>query len=360
MLAQAATSDITGPTTGVVAPSETKPWAVSDLPVPSALPSDKQITIDVVYGIPAGFTVYSAHVIQAIGAKLGWKVNIIPATANTQQAALVAVQAAVLQKPTAIITSVVPGVWVGPALSSAKAAGIYTIDMHQDSSTGPGYDAWVPAGDNVQKTLLAAYAVSTSNGKAHTIVADAPGFSDAWVKSASSYLAGCSGCTTESVQWSPPDFTTPTLIQSDVTAELSAQQNVNYLLWPNGALPLQPVVSAIANSATNKKAKILANGAAPSSVSLVKSGQLPILAYSADALMPLLAIDDVSRLIQGKKASPEGSLSFPISYWTSANAPAADYSSITEAELKTADWVTPFANAWKVSDLKAVITAVKQ
>lgn len=360
LLKEAASTAITGPSTGVVSADQIKPWALSDVPAPSALPTSGNITVDVVYAIPAGFTPYSAHVIQAVGAKLGWKVNVIQATGNTPQESNAAIQAAVLQKPTAIISSVIPGTWASTALANAKAAGIYTIDMHQDSSTGSGYDAWVPASDNVAKTLLAAYAVANTNGTAHTVVADAPGFSDAWTKSASSYLAGCTGCTTETVQWSPTDFISPTGIQADVAAKLAASSKVDYIIWPNGALPLQSVVSAISSSAANSKTQILANAGAPSSVQLLAGGQLPILAYSAEALMPLIALDDVSRLVQSKQASPEAALSFPVSYWTKSNAPASNFSAITEAELTTADWVTPYAKAWNLSDLKSVITAVSQ
>ena len=117
---------------------------------------------------------YAAHLIKAIGTKLGWSVTIFPASSPTQPAELAAMQQALLGKPNAIISVVIPAVWVGPALASAKAAGIYTVDIHQDSTDGTGYSAVVPSAEGVQKALLAAWAVAKTNGKANTMLVEAP------------------------------------------------------------------------------------------------------------------------------------------------------------------------------------------
>ena len=137
LLDRAHAAAVTGPSFGTVPASSIVPWKASDMPAATAPPS-KPLKVDVVYGIPSGYVPYAAHLIKAIGTKLGWSVTIFPASSPTQPAELAAMQQALLGKPNAIISVVIPAVWVGPALASAKAAGIYTVDIHQDSTDGNG------------------------------------------------------------------------------------------------------------------------------------------------------------------------------------------------------------------------------
>jgi hypothetical protein len=357
LLKNAAASAVTGPSVGKVPASQIVPWTPSLMPAPVNLPTGKSIRIDVVYAIPVGFTPYSAHLIQVIAQKLGWQVKVIQATANTAQAALAAMQQAVLDKPTAIITSVIPGVWVGQALAKAKSEGIYTIDMHQDSTDGPGYDAWVPDGEGIQKALLAAYAVTQSKGSAKTLLVTAPGFSDSNIPATAAYLGKCSGCSTTTTQFNPADFTDPATVQSDVTAKLAAGTNPGYIVWPDGGLPIQPVINAISASSTDTTAKVLINDASPGSIQPLKAGQLPIVVYAPSALMPLIAVDDVNRMVQGQKPLAENALRFPVSYWTTQNSPAPSYPAITAAQLKNTDWLSPYEKAWHIK-LKSALLAV--
>ena len=88
---------------GIVPVSQLVPWQQSLMPAPSKLVTGKQIRVDVVYGVPTGTVPYAAHLIQAIGPKLGWQVKVIEAASQTPQATNTAVQQAVLDKPTAII-----------------------------------------------------------------------------------------------------------------------------------------------------------------------------------------------------------------------------------------------------------------
>jgi hypothetical protein len=357
LLKDAAASAVTGPSVGSVPASQIVPWAPSLMPAPINLPTGKSIRVDVVYNIPVGFTPYSAHLVQAIGQKLGWQVKVIIGTANTAQAALAAMQQAVLDKPTAIIASVVPGVWVGQALAQAKSEGIYTIDMHQDSTDGPGYDAWVPDGEGIQKALLGAYAVAQSKGAGKTLLVTAPGFSDANIPAAAAYLGKCSGCSTQTTQFNPADFTNPATIQGDVTAKLAAGTNPGYIVWPDGGLPIQPVINAVSASPTDTKAEVLVNDAAPGSIQPLKARQLPIVVYAPAALMPLIAVDDVNRMVQGQKPLAENVLRFPVSYWTPQNSPAPSYPAITAAQLQNTDWLSPYEKAWHIQ-LKSVLLAV--
>jgi ABC-type sugar transport system substrate-binding protein len=349
-------SVVTGPSFPSVSTDAIVPWKASLMPKPVALPS-KPVRVDVVFAIPVGYPPYVTHVIQTVGAKLGWSVKVFQAAAPTQPAALASMQAAVLDKPDAIIAAVVPGVWIGPALSAAKAAGIPTIDLHQDSTTGPGYTAWVPDAEGVQKDLLAAYAVSTSKGTAHVLLANSPGFSDANVPAATAYLKGCSGCSTSTVQFNPTDFLDPSTIQSDMTAKLASISKLDYVVWPNGSIPTTTVVGALSASHT-PKAKLLLNDASPESVGLVKKGSVPILVEMPAALTALIGIDDVSRLVQGKAALGQSALRIPVSYWTAKTAPAANFGAMTTKQLAAADWLTPFEKAWNKS-LKSTILGIK-
>ena len=164
LLDRAHAAAVTGPSFGTVPVSDVVPWQSSDMPAPTAPPS-KPLKVAVAYGIPSGYVPYAAHLIKAIGTKLGWTVTIFPASATTQAAELAAMQQALLGKPNVIISVVIPAVWVGPALTAAKAAGIYTVDIHQDSTDGTGYSAVVPSAEGVQKAMLAAWAVTHTNGK---------------------------------------------------------------------------------------------------------------------------------------------------------------------------------------------------
>jgi ABC-type sugar transport system substrate-binding protein len=357
LLSEAAATAVTGPSFGTVPKNQIVPWTAAMMPTPSKLATGKQISVDVVYSIPEGYTPYAAHVIQAVGAKIGWKVKVIEATAPTQPADLTAMQQAVLDKPTAIIALVIPASYVAPALAKAKSEGIYTVDVHQDTTDGGGYDAYVPDGEGVQKALLAAYAIAQSNGSAKTLIMSAPGFSDVNVPAAQSYLGACSGCNTQLVQFNPTDFTSPTAVQSDVTSKLAASSGVTYIIWPDGGLPIQTVITAISSSITNKSTKLLVNDAAPGSVQLLKTGQIPIVVYAPAAMTALVAMDDVNRMAQGQQPLAQTAQRYPVSYWTTQNSPAPTYPAITAAQLQQADWLSPFEQAWGVQ-LKSIVLGV--
>jgi hypothetical protein len=347
---------ITGPSYGPVTASQAVAWTATQMPTPAALPKTHP-KVDVLYGIPSGAVPYAAHVLKAIGDKLGWSMTIIPAAAQTQQAGLQAFQQALLTKPNAIIALVTPGVWVGPALAQAKKDGIVTVDVHQDQTDGPGYDAWVPDAEGIQKSLMAAFAVKLSNGKANSILFNAPGFSDANIPAAQSYLATCGGCSTQTKQLSSTDFVNPVAVQSDVTAELQAEPNANFLFWPNGSLPIEPIITAIAASA-NTDVKLLVDGPAPQGFQLVQSGAIPGAVETPDALLALIAIDDVSRLVQHEKPLAESALRIPIELVTKANLPdAKNYSTLTKSLLAKTNFLAPFDKAWGVS-LESTVLSV--
>jgi ABC-type sugar transport system substrate-binding protein len=347
---------LTGPSVGIVPVSQLVPWKQSMMPAPGKLVTGKQIRVDVVYGVPTGSAPYAAHLIQAIGPKLGWQVKVIEAAAQTPQATNAAVQQAVLDKPTAIIGAVIPATWDGSALAAAKAAGIYTVLLHQDTTTGKGYDAYVPDAEGIQKELLAAYAVAQSSGTAKTMVLNAPGFTDSNLPAAQNYLQQCSTCSTSPQQFNPNDFVDPVKLQSDVTSALSTASNLTYLMWPDGGLPLTPVTAAISGS-SDSSAKLLINDATNDSIQLLKAGTIPVVVEAPLALDALIAMDDVNRLVAGQQPLAENALRFPVSYWTTANGPAPNFPAITETELKQSDWLTPFEKAWNVQ-LKSAILSV--
>ena len=355
-LQTAAKQALTGPSVGIVPVSQLVPWQQSLMPAPSKLVAGKQIRVDVVYGVPTGSAPYAAHLIQAMGPKLGWEVKVIEAASQSAQATNAAMQQAVLDKPTAIIAAVIPATWDGSALAAAKAAGIYTVLLHQDTTTGKGYDAYVPDAEGIQKELLAAFAVAESNGTAKTMVLDAPGFSDANLPAAQNYLQQCPTCSTSPKQFNPADFTDPVKLQSDVSSVLATASNLTYLMWPDGGLPITPVTAAISGS-SDSSAKLLINDATNDSVQLLKAGTIPVVVEAPLALDALIAMDDVNRLVAGQQPLAENALRFPVSYWTTANSPAPTNTAITGAELKQSDWLTPFEKAWNVQ-LKSAILSV--
>ncbi len=356
LLDKAQPAAVTGPSFGTVPVSDVVPWQSSDIPAPTAPPS-KPLKVAVAYGIPSGYVPYAAHLIKAIGTKLGWTVSIFPASATTQAAELAAMQQALLSKPNVIISVVIPAVWVGPALTAAKAAGIYTVDIHQDSTDGTGYSAVVPSAEGVQKAMLAAWAVTHTNGKSVVMLVDAPGFSDVNISAAQSYLQACGGCTTMTQQFNPTSFTDPTQIQANARSALSAHTSVNYVIWPTGGLPLTPVLDGIAAS-PDSGAQLLVDDASPENVQLLSEGKLPVVVEGPGAILVLEAIDDVNRLEAGQPALAETALRIPISYWTKSEAPAPTFPAITKAQLQANDWVSPFATAWHVPALQSVILGV--
>ncbi len=356
LLDKAHAAAVTGPSFGTVPLSDVVPWKSSDIPTPAA-PPGKPLKVAVAYGIPSGYVPYAAHLIKAIGTKLGWTVSVFPASATSQAAELAAMQQALLSKPNVIIAVVIPAVWVGPALTAAKAAGIFTVDIHQDTTDGTGYSAVVPSAEGVQKAMLAAWAVAQTNGKSSTMLVDAPGFSDVNIGAARSYLQACGGCTTMTQQFNPTSFTDPTQIQSNARSALSAHASVNYVIWPTGGLPLTPALDGIAAS-PDSGAQLLVDDASPENVQLLREGKLPMVAEGPGALLVLEAIDDANRLEAGQPALAETSLRIPISYWTKSEAPAPNFPAITKAQLQTNDWVSPFATAWHVPALENVILGV--
>nr|WSY49400.1 sugar ABC transporter substrate-binding protein [Streptomyces sp. NBC_00886] len=356
LLDEAAKGAVTGPSFGTVAADKLVAWKAQDMPTPSALPTGKKIKVAVVYAFPVGSPVYQTHLIEKIGPKLGWDVKVFQAATPTQQGALAAMQQAILYKPTAIVAPVVPATWIAPALTKAHAQGIHTVGIHQDTSGGGGFDAYVPSAEGVQKALLAAWAVAQSNGKAKTLVVSAPGFSDANVPAAEKYLKGCSGCSTKSIQFNPDVFIDPTKTQSSVAAALAADPDVDYVLWPNGSAPLPGALNGISAS-RDRDAELIVNTAGPGSIQLLKDGKVPVVVHHPEALLALAAIDQVSRLAQGEKPLAQDALRLPITYWTKEDSSAPDYASITAAELKANDWLSPYEKAWNVS-LKDTVLGV--
>jgi ABC-type sugar transport system substrate-binding protein len=356
LLDKAHAAAVTGPSFGTVPVSDVVPWQSSDMPAPVALPG-KTLKVAVTYGIPSGYVPYAAHLIKAIGTKLGWTVSVFPASATTQAAELAAMQQALLVKPDVIISVVVPAVWVGPALAAAKAAGIFTVDIHQDSTDGTGYSALVPSAEGVQKAMLAAWAVTHTSGKSSTMLVDAPGFSDVNIGAAQTYLQACGDCTTIAQQFNPTSFTDPTQLQSNAKSALSAHSGVNYVIWPTGGLPLTPVLDGIAAS-PDTGAQLLVDDASPENVQLLSQGKLPVVVEGPGAILVLEAIDDVNRLEAGQPALAETALRIPISYWTKSEAPAPTFPAITKAQLQANDWLSPFATAWHVPQLESVLLGV--
>jgi ABC-type sugar transport system substrate-binding protein len=347
---------VTGNSAGIVAAEAIVPWKASDMPQPTA-PSGKSLKVNVVYGIPVGYAPYAGNMLKALGAKLGWEVKVFQAASPAQTANLAAMQQARLDKPDAIISIVVPGVWVAPALEQARKDGIHTVNVYQDSSTGKGYDAYVPAAQGVQKALLGAWAVAKSEGSAHTVAVEVPGFSDATTPSAVAFLKGCGGCRTEVQDFNPDVPVDPIKAQSGVSAALSSRTGVDYLIWPEGGLPLSPVLNGIKTS-RNPKTQLLVNSASPEDVQLLKDGKLPLVVQMPGALLVLEAVDNVIRLTAGQEALAEDALRLPVSYWTQGEAPAADFRSITAVQLEANDWLSPFEEAWDVQ-LKELILGVE-
>ncbi|MET7571972.1 sugar ABC transporter substrate-binding protein [Streptomyces sp. NPDC005492] len=357
LLAKATEGAVTGPSFGTVAADKLVAWRPQDMPTPSALPTGKKTKVDVVYAFPVGSPPYATHLIEKIAPKLGWDVKVFQAATPTQQGALAAMQQAILDKPAAIVVPVVPATWITPALEKARAQGIHTVGIHQDTTGGGGFDAYVPAAEGVQKALLAAWAVAQSNGKAKTLLVSAPGFSDANVPAAEKYLKDCSGCSTKSIQFNPDVFIDPTKTQSSLAATLAANPDVDYVMWPNGSAPLPGALNGISAS-RDRNAKLIVNTAGPGSVQMLKAGKLPVVVHHPEAMLALAAIDQVSRLVQGKAPLAQDALRLPVTYWTKQDASAPDYASITAAELKANDWLSPYEKAWDVS-LKDTVLGVR-
>jgi len=355
LLNTAAKAAVTGPSVGTAPLGEIVPWSASAMPAPSALATGKTIRVDVVYTYPVGSPPYLAHLIQAIGAKLNWKIKVFQAASPTQQGALTVMQQAILDKPNAIIAAVVPAPYVMQALQQAKAEGIYTVAIHADEPSDPGYDAYVPEGEGIQKEILGAWIVANSGGKGKTLLVSAPGFADADVPAAAQFLQGCSGCSSKTVQFNPNVFLDPTAEQSNIAATLTANPGTQYLLWAEGAVPLQGALNAIQQSA-DKTVQLVMNTAAPQSIQLLKAGQVPMVVHSPEAMLAVLALDQVNRLVQGQKALAGDAFRLPITYWTKDNAPDPTYSAITAAQLKENDWLAPYEKAWGVSLKDAILS----
>ena len=146
-------------------------------------------------------------------------------------------------------------------------------------------------------------------------------------------------------------------MQSDVTSKLASTSGSNYMIWPDGGLPIQTVVTAISNSITSKNTKLLVNDASPGAVQLLKAGQVPVVVYAPADMPPLVAMDDVNRMVQGQQPLAQTAERYPVSYWTTQNSPEPTFQAITAAQLQQADWLSPFEQAWGVQ-LKSVILGV--
>ena len=297
--------------------------------------------------------------ITAIGEKLGWTVNTIQAATPDPPGALAAVRQAVLGEPDAIITIVMPAPWVAQALTEATDQGIKTVEIYGNENFGPGYDGYVSPAAGVQMSLLGAWAVTDSDGKANSLTVGAPGFEDAEAAAAAEYLKGCSGCKTDNLDVAVADFFDQTKMQANVTAALATRPDLNYLIWPQGGAPMQGALSGIRSSRAPDTVAIT-DAAGPQTVQLLADGTMPVLAQVPDPMLVLVAIDQVSRLVQGQPALTPDEVVLPVSLWTKDN-PKVDptFPAIAAAQIEQNDFVTPFATAWGIDDLKDIILGVE-
>lgn len=356
LLDTAEQSAITGPAVGTIPAEDLVAWTSADIPAPAALPSDP-VDVAVITVYPVGFPIYGADLIKTIGGDLGWNVRAFQAATPDAQGAQAAINQAILTKPDAIVTLAVPAPYVAQGLATAKSKGISTVAIHGDAPNDPGFDAYVPASEGVQKALIGAYAVAQSEGAGEVMVVSSPPFGDANVKAAEEYVDACSGCTLDSVQFSPDVFNDQTKMPSQLSAAVKSP-SVDFVVFPNGSIPLDGALNGI-KASRSRDAQMLINNPGPPTMQYLADGRIPVAVNVPYPLLVLTALDQVNRLVAGQAPLAGEDLRMPVSYWTKADGIEPTWQAMTAAQIEANDYVTPFQEAWGVADLKTVILDVE-
>ena len=357
----ASTKLLYGPTTGPVTQSQLRAPTASDIKAFAYKPggSGKKIAVVSCAAISAQ-CVHTANLISAYLSKIKISSQIFNAD-YTPAGNQAAVDAALAQRPDAIILLAVAPSTIGPEIARAKTAGIPIIDGIGTAETdGGNLDAYVPQGSNLYQVATAAELAVAGNGKTHVHWLTAPAYPELEVSAGTSYLkAECPGCVLTQGTETAAQVTNPVQMGQLVTSIMRSHPETAYLTLASACADLQSGSAALRQL---QQGMLAAGGCGASAVAAMNAGNLAFATGSVEPWTALAGIDQALRLISGQPALPETQVG-PAAYLvtpqsTPDHTTTGNYGALDRWAVGLFDFVAPYSKAWG-TDLSSVIAEEK-
>jgi ribose transport system substrate-binding protein len=265
---------------------------------------------------------------------LGWKATYLDGKASIQ-GYVNAFQTALNSNPDAIVTVALPESQLQTYIAQAHEKGIpvvgITVTPEKISNPKGHYDSYVTFREDSNALLEAIWVIADSNGEAKVAFMWDKGYPFLVKQLAGEkrLFAQCSGCKIlDTVYREFATAANPVRMQQIATALLQRHPDVQYVICPYG---LNCGSIALAAKALGRDVKVVSKNADPHNVALVSQGVLAEEVGSSTEWSGWSAIDDVVRLMNGKKPLGLAAHNVPLHYFVKSNAPASgkyDYGKI--------------------------------
>jgi len=350
-----------GPTTGPVTQSQLRAPTASDIKPFAYKPGGSRKTIAIVScAAISPQCVHTANLISAYLSKIKISSQIFNAD-YTPAGNQAAVDAALAQRPDAIILLALAPSTIGPEIARAKSARIPIIDGIGTASTdGGNLDAYVPQGSNLYQVATAAQLAVAGNGKTHVHWLTAPAYPQLEVSVGTSYLkTGCPGCVLTEGTETAAQVTNPVQMGQLATSILRSHPKTDYLTLASACADLHSASAALRQL---QKGTLAAGGCGASAVAAMNAGNLAFATGSVEPWTAVADIDQALRLISGQPALPETQVG-PAAYLvtpqsTPDHSTTGNYGALDRWAVGLFDFVAPYSKAWGV-DLSSVIAEEK-
>jgi ribose transport system substrate-binding protein len=255
---------------------------------------------------------------------LGWQATYIDGKASIQ-GYVNAFQTALNANPDAIVTVALPESQLQTYIAQAHAKNIpvvgITVTPEKISNPKGHYDSYVTFREDSNALLEATWVIADSNGTAKAAFMWDKGypFLVRQLAAEKKIFARCTGC--KIVDTVYREFATaanPIRMQQIATALLQRHPDVEYVIGPYG---LNATSIALAAKALGRNVKVVSKNADPNNVAAVAKGLLAEEVGSSTEWSGWSAIDDVVRLMNGKKPLGLAAHNVPLHYFVKSNAP---------------------------------------
>jgi ABC-type sugar transport system substrate-binding protein len=350
-----------GPTTGPVAQSQLRAPTASDIKPFAYTPGggSKKIAIVSCAAISPQ-CVHSANLISAYLSKIKISSQIFNAD-YTPAGNQAAVDAALAQRPDAIILLALAPSTIGPEIARAKSAKIPIIDGIGTAETDAGnLDAYVPQGSNLYQVATAAQLAVAGKGKTNVHWLTAPAYPQLEVPVGTSYLkTECPGCVLTEGTETAAQVTNPVQMGQLVTSILRSNPKTDYLTLASACADLHSASAALRQL---QKGTLSAGGCGASAVAAMNAGNLAFATGSVEPWTALADIDQALRLMSGQPALPETQVG-PAAYLvtpqsTPDHTTTGNYGALDRWAVGLFDFVGPYSKAWGI-DLSSVTAEEK-
>ena len=349
-----------GPTTGPATSSQLgAPTAAEIHVMPYKPPAGKSIVF-VSCSAQSGQCTHSAEIGVALLAKLGVHSTVVQSDytpAGNQRA----MNAAIAQKPSAIITLAIAPSTIGPQIAAAKAQGIPVVDGYGTAPIdGGNLSAYVPQGSSLYQVAAGAELIDLTKGKGSVVWLNAPEFPELEVGAGTSYFkSACPSCNLIQGTETAAQVTNPVTMGQLVSSNINAHPGLNFVMLASACALLQ--AGAQAAQSGGGGTKLAAPGCGASAVAAMNAGQIPFATGEVEPWGTLAAIDQVFRLWAGKPALPATQTGPGAYLVTPDNTPdksttSVSYGKLDRWALGMFDYLAPYEKAWGVN-LHPVIQA---